>query len=88
MLAVSYDRDSDVLYVSAGNSAPSYIEDLPDGVMLRYSFDDDSATGVTVIEFYEAWHSRLAQLSKIIADFLELEDKITLEEIMLELDRA
>ena len=88
MLEVSYDKDSDVLYVTAGRNAPSYVEDLPDGVMLRRSFENDIATGITVIEFYEVWHHRLIQLSKIISDFLEVENEQALKIIKLEVDRA
>lgn len=50
-LIVNYDRDHDVLYVSVGRPKPSYCDQDLDGILIRKSFQNDSFSGVTIMDF-------------------------------------
>jgi uncharacterized protein YuzE len=52
---VTYDQDSDVLYISA-RRAPAYhgVEDNQ-GIVWRYDRDGE-LIGCTIVDFYDRWH--------------------------------
>ena len=59
---VTYDRDSDVLYISARrDSAVHGIED-PVGIVWRYGRDGE-LIGVTIIDYGELWYPRREELA-------------------------
>jgi len=69
----SYDRDSDVFYVSKGGAQEAYVNDPEQeaGLWFRQSVDDDSPVGVTVFMFEHNWNpGRLHELAEQIAKFL------------------
>lgn len=45
---LKYDKESDVLYASLGKPVPSWSTE-EDGYILRYSFENDKLSGMTVI---------------------------------------
>jgi uncharacterized protein YuzE len=52
-LAFSYDRASDVLYLSFGEPVPARSESLYNDILLRYSMQDGSLVGMTIIGYHE-----------------------------------
>ncbi len=48
-LSFHYDRANDVLYISSGQSQPSYCDEILPGVFLRKDLYTDVATGVTIL---------------------------------------
>jgi uncharacterized protein YuzE len=60
---VTYDRDSDVLYISARREpAARSIED-PIGVVWRYDRNGD-LIGATLVDYGEMWYTRRAELAE------------------------
>lgn len=57
----NYDRESDILYLSIGDPVPSYVEEISDNFLVRYSFETDEITGITIIDF-----STLSNFDEII----------------------
>jgi uncharacterized protein YuzE len=63
---VTYDRNSDVLYISA-RKAPAHrgIED-DQGIVWRYDRDGE-LIGVTIIDFYDRWYLHRPQLARALS---------------------
>lgn len=71
---VDYDHRADVLYVSLGKPVADEGEDQPKGIVLRYSANNNSPTGVTVLGFmYNHWDKHLLGLSKLVAEHLSVD---------------
>lgn len=63
-LKVSYDRGSDVLYISARNSSlPYHSVENENGIILRYN-QQGGLIGVTILDFFDRWHQRRAELTR------------------------
>jgi hypothetical protein len=63
-----YDWKGDVLYVSLGDPCPSESESHDRGVLLRYSFVNDTPSGVTVVGFRKNhWDREIHKLALLIA---------------------
>lgn len=64
---VTYDRDSDVLYISA-RKVPAYhgIEDAQ-GIVWRYDRDGE-LIGITVVDFYDRWYLQRPELARRISE--------------------
>ncbi len=72
-LRLDYDADADVLYISKGRPRPGYGDEGPEDVELRYSFDDDTPIGATVVAYKRLnWPKREADLSLIVANHLHI----------------
>jgi uncharacterized protein YuzE len=48
---IHYDIKNDVMYISFGEPAPSYSEELADGVYVRYDMTTDELSGLTILDF-------------------------------------
>jgi uncharacterized protein YuzE len=71
LLRVTYDRDSDVLYLSIRQQPASKgKEDCP-GVVWRYDAKG-SAIGVTIIDYLHFWHRKRSELVGEIVEKLHL----------------
>jgi len=68
----SYDRKSDVLYISHGSSDPAYADDDPtdDRIWLRFFEGDNSPAGMTIFEAYNMWSADGDKLAKRVSEFL------------------
>jgi hypothetical protein len=71
----AYDRAADVLYLSLRSKTKPLIgEDHERGLVLRFSADDDTPAGVTVIGFKRnGWPSLIDTLSARVASHLSVE---------------
>jgi len=71
---VTYDRDSDVLYLSTpGAPAARGIEDAL-GIVWRYDRDGE-LIGVTIVDFYDRWYPRWSELSRELAKRFDISEK-------------
>jgi len=52
-LIVSYDRGSDVAYLSFGDPKPSVTEELNDHVLVRRDPKTNEVSGITIMNFTE-----------------------------------
>ena len=69
---VDYDPASDVLYVTAGAPVADEGEDRPGGIVLRYAWQGDAPSGVTVFGFVaNGWPQKLDSLAIIIGEHLK-----------------
>ena len=66
-LSVTYDRASDVLYVSKRPGVPARSREEAPGVVWRYDVKRGDLIGVTIIDFATYWGQRRLELSKQIA---------------------
>jgi len=71
VLRASYDRLSDVLYISLGAAVPNEGEGIPNGIELNYALETGNPCGVTIIGYrlYE-WPNHLDELGAIIGRHL------------------
>jgi hypothetical protein len=71
---VTYDRDSDVLYISTRKSpAARGVEDRY-GIVWRYDGQGD-LIGATVVDFYGSWHTKRPELAYEIARNFQIPEK-------------
>jgi hypothetical protein len=80
-LKVTFDSDADVLYISKGEPVPSYVDELPDGVLLRLANSDDSTTGITALDFRGNWSDRISDFYALVADHLRVPTRVARHEI-------
>ena len=66
-LSVTYDRNSDVLYVSRRPGAPARSREEAPGVVWRYDAERGDPIGVTIIDFASYWRQRRPELAEQIA---------------------
>ncbi len=66
-LSVTYDRNSDVLYVSRRPGAPARSREEAPGVVWRYDTEHGDLIGVTIIDFASYWRQRRPELAEQIA---------------------
>ena len=52
-LKISFDAKNDVLYCAFGEPREAYSVEMEDGVFVRLNPEDDSAVGITVVDFYK-----------------------------------
>ena len=83
-LSVTYDHNSDVLYVSRRPGAPARSREEAPGVVWRYDVERGDLIGVTIIDFATYWGPRRSELAKQIAVRFEM----SREEAQDMLDRA
>ncbi len=83
-LSVTYDRNSDVLYVSRRPGAPARSREEAPGVIWRYDVKRGDLIGVTIIDFATYWGQRQPELVKQIA----IRFAMSSEEVQDVLDRA
>lgn len=74
-LTVSYDRHSDVLYLSVGPSKIARSEEEQPGLVWRYDVSSGKVIGLTVVDFSTYWWPRATDLAHQIADRLYLSEK-------------
>jgi uncharacterized protein YuzE len=71
---VTYDRDSDVLYISIpGAPAARGIEDAL-GIVWRYDGDGE-LIGVTIVDFFDRWYPHWSELTRELAKRLDISEK-------------
>lgn len=83
-LSVTYDRNSDVLYLSRRPGAPARSREEAPGVVWRYDIKRGDLIGVTIIDFTTYWRQHQAELVKQIA----IRFAMSREEAQDVLDRA
>lgn len=72
-LAINFDRNADVFYVSTGWEGPVEGMGCYDGIELNFQHDTTLPCGVTVIGFHAyGWAKRLPELADVIADHLHV----------------
>lgn len=72
-LKATYDRTSDILYLSLGDPAPVEGDGLPRGVELDFSMDEGKPCGLTVIGFRKnGWPSSVSELATIVSSHLSV----------------
>lgn len=71
---VTYDKGSDVLYISA-RKAPAHrgIEDAQ-GIVWRYDSDGE-LIGITVVDFYDRWYSHQPELARKISEGFHIPER-------------
>ena len=74
-LSVTYDRASDVLYVSKRPGVPARSREEAPGVVWRYDAERGDLIGVTIIDFATYWGQRRPELAKQIAIRFEISRK-------------
>jgi hypothetical protein len=83
-IEVDYDRHSDVLYLSLGSPRPDEGEDKAHGVVLRYSIEDGTPSGATVIGYRRyRWNEAVQDLSASIANHLAVSSKDVMATIIV-----
>ena len=60
--SVTYDRISDVLYVSTRPGIPARSQEEEPGVIWRYDTERGDLIGVTIVDFASHWRPRQAEL--------------------------
>ena len=83
-LKADYDSCADVLYLHKDRPVASTTE-MDDGLLLRYSCDDGSPSGVTVVSYRRDWLARRVSLSIRVAEFLGI-DSTLVERVLSGLD--
>jgi hypothetical protein len=74
-LAVDYDVDTDVLFISNGYACPSEGTSRQDGLIVRHPLNDPLvACGVVVVQFRASgWASNVGKLAVVVANILSVE---------------
>ena len=52
-VAISYDAESDVLYITLGSAQPAIAVETQDGNLMRIDPETDELVGITVLDFKE-----------------------------------
>lgn len=68
----SYDRDSDILYISKDRPEKALTEEDDNGLLLRYSLTTDRPCGVTVRSFRTYWANHQNELAEQVSTFLSV----------------
>jgi uncharacterized protein YuzE len=84
-LKADYDSRADVLYLHKHRPVASTTETHDDGLLLRYSCDDGSPSGVTVVSYRRDWLAHRVSLSTRVAEFLGI-DSTLVERVLSGLD--
>ena len=80
-----YDKDGDLFYVSKGAARDAYaVESDEECLWFRLADADNAPLGATVFDLRKRWSSRIPELSKLVADFLN----VLPTEISLRVDAA
>ena len=74
---ISYDSGVDVLYISKQNAVEALTEEEDDGLLFRYSLQDDAPCGVTVVAFQKGWNGHQTTLAHRVSEFLGVPFKET-----------
>jgi hypothetical protein len=73
-LYVSYDKNSDVLYISHEDARADYANDDEDPIIwFRFHEDDESPAGVTVFQAATMWAKQQPDLTNRISTFLHIQ---------------
>ena len=80
-LKISYDVDSDVLYLALGDPVPATTDEDDHGLLLRYARSDGHPCGVTVLGFHSTWEAKAGELSEIVSEHLHLKPRDVLRTI-------
>jgi uncharacterized protein YuzE len=68
-LEVSYDKESDVLYISEGRPREAISDLMDNGVILRTDPDTKKVVGITILDFISHYSVSMAHSLPIKADF-------------------
>jgi len=80
-LIIDFDSEEDVLYVSLGSPVPSYVDEAPDGILLRRANATGLPSGVTAIDFRRNWRDRRPAFYELVAGYLEVPEPIVERQI-------
>ena len=72
---VTYDRESDVLYISRKDVPASRGSLDTHGLVWRYTHDGDVA-GVTIMDLHERWHAHPDDLGCVLRNGLSLDPNL------------
>lgn len=78
-LKATYDRASDVLYITTRPGVPALSSHGPFGLVLRFDVDTREPIGVTVVDFSEFWRDRLDRLVDEISAHLHTPRQVAYE---------
>lgn len=57
-LIFSYDKEADVLYISAGKPKAGISEEMKDGIVLRYDIATNKLIGFTIVDFLASFKGK------------------------------
>ena len=69
---MSYDESADVLYISKSEPVPAVTDEGEDGLLLRYSVENEEPCGVTVVSFHKLWSGHTGDLAEKVSTFLNI----------------
>jgi uncharacterized protein YuzE len=76
-LEITYDNDSDVLYVTILPTVAASSDEGAPGVLWRHAIGDGRVVGVTILDFDHYWRSRLDELTQDLSRGLSLSKRET-----------
>ena len=84
-LKVTYDRASDVLYLTTRPGAPARSKHGRMGLVLRYDPATSEPIGVTVVDFAEYWRHRIDELVDEIVAHLQTPRQVAYDAVQSQL---
>ena len=72
---VTYDRDSDVLYISARKVAAHRGVEDAQGIVWRYDREGE-LIGITVVDFYDRWYGHRPELARKISEGFHVPERV------------
>ena len=84
-IKVTYDRASDVLYLTTRPGAPARSRHGRMGLVLRYAMETDEPIGVTVVDFAHFWRHRIDELVDVIAEHLHTPRQVAYDAVRSQL---
>jgi hypothetical protein len=84
-LKVTYDRPSDVLYLTMRPGMPARSRHGRLGLVLRYDIETNEPIGVTVVDFAGFWRHRIDELVDEIAAHLHTPRHVAYEAVQSQL---
>ncbi len=72
-MRISYDNDTDVIYISFGQPRPAISEETEDGILIRHDPDTNEVIDLTIIDFGKRLSTKSKQVILPIAlDYIQL----------------
>ncbi|QDI90370.1 DUF2283 domain-containing protein [Salicibibacter halophilus] len=71
-----YDRDHDVLHITIGRPMISYAEEPSPGIYIRYAEEDDTLTGIVIMDYKKRPHTSIQNMLPISINFDDIDKKI------------
>ena len=78
-ISVSYDRNSDVLYIALGKAVPAKTRHDDRGLAFRFAVEDGHPCGVTIMGYKaDHWIDNIRDLANIIGGKLHIQNATVL----------